>query len=388
MLIGIDARFYGSAGPGRYVSNLIKNLEQIDKENEYIIFVNKKGDSLYTPTNHNFKKWVADYKWYTMEEQLGFVLELIRARLDLLHVPFLNVPALYPKKMLVTIHDLTMHDYATAASSTLPSFVHETKHYAYKALVNYASFKSKRIIVPTEFVKNDIVNRLWGAKEEKIIVTREGVDTALLEYKETDQGVLNTRLDEFKIKSRYFLYVGSAYKHKNMEMLLISYRDALDNMGLEEQLILAGKIDSYSNNMAGFAHGLRLDDKAIFVSKYCDNGIVTDKDLAYLYQGALAYVFPSLSEGFSITPLEAQSFGVPVLLSDIPAHKEVFGDSVLYFDPNSNIDLTDKMLRMSKEEDLRKDLIQRGYANVQKYSWLEMAKQTLSIYKDILAKDK
>lgn len=384
MKIGIDARFYGSAGPGRYVANLVRELEEIDKENDYIIFVNKKGSEEYHPKNPRFKKWLSDYKWYTFEEQTGFVGDLLRARLDLLHVPFLNVPVLYPKKMVVTIHDLTMHDFSTAAASTLGPVAYKSKRLVYKFLTSYAAIKAKRIIVPTEFIRDDIVKRLTGAKFEKVVVTHEGVDPKLVQYKIGDKGVLNTRLEELKVKSNYLFYAGSAYPHKNLEALIISYRDAIKDSSFNNQLIVAGKVDSYSNQIAGFSHGLGLDGKVVFVAKYCENTYVDDKDLAYLYQGALAYFFPSLNEGFSITPLEAQTFGVPVALSDIPAHREVFGDSVMYFDPTSNLDMTEKMILISKDLDLRNDLIKKGYENVKKYSWRQMASKTKDIYDDVL----
>ena len=99
MKIGIDARLYGSAGIGRYISNLILELENIDQENEYIIFVTKQGSELYHPSKPNFKKWIADYKEYTMSEQSRFLMDLLQARLDVYHVPHFNVPVLYPKKL-------------------------------------------------------------------------------------------------------------------------------------------------------------------------------------------------------------------------------------------------------------------------------------------------
>ncbi len=384
MLIGIDARFYGSAGPGRYVANLVRELELIDNENDYIIFVNKKGSNQYHPKNPRFKKWLADYKWYTFEEQTSFLLDLLRARLDLLHVPFLNIPILYPKKTVVTIHDLTMHDFSTIATSTLGPVAYKSKHLVYKFVTDYAAFRAKKILVPTNFVKTDIVNRLFGAKKNKVVVTHEGVDPALTKYRETDKGVLDTRLEELRVKSKYLFYAGSSYPHKNLESLIISYRDALNNPNFNNQLVIAGKVDSYSNQTSGFSHGLGLDGKVVFAAKYVENSYVTDEDLAYLYQGALAYIFPSLNEGFSITPLEAQTFGTPVVLSDIPAHKEVFGDSVLYFDPTSNIDITEKMLLISQDENLRTSLIQKGYENVKKYSWKKMASETKDVYMDVL----
>lgn len=379
MKIGIDARFYGVAGPGRYVSNLISELEKIDQKNQYIIFLTKKGSDLYHPKNPNFKKWIADIPWYTIMEQTNLFTEFLRADLDLLHVPHFNVPILYTRKTIITIHDLTMHEFNSTAVTTLPGPLYEAKKLAYKLVINRAASRAKKIIAPSGTVRDEIIQKL-KKKPEKIIVTYEGVDQGLLANSPRDERVLLTRIEEMGIKSRYFLYVGSAYPHKNLNTLIVSYKEFLSRSGLENQLVLAGKIDDFSQRIAAFSHALNLDQKVIYAAKFSENKYVSDKDLAYLYRGALAYIFPSLKEGFSITPLEAQAFGVPVVLSDIPTHREIFGDSVLYFDPKSNIDITEKLNQIVVDQNLRHDLINRGFENVKKYSWTKMAEETLKVY--------
>jgi len=150
------------------------------------------------------------------------------------------------------------------------------------------------------------------------------------------------------------------------------------------QLVIAGKVDKSAEQLAAFTHGLQLDGLIIFAAKYTDNYYVPEKDLAYLYKGALAYVFPSLQEGFSITPLEAQAFGVPVLLSDIPTHKEVFGDSVLYFNPESTMELSEQLSEIAFDDLLRQKLIETGKDNTTKYSWHNMASETYETYRRLL----
>jgi len=135
-----------------------------------------------------------------------------------------------------------------------------------------------------------------------------------------------------------------------------------------------------------FIYYIKLNNKFIFASKYIESGFVDDYNLSALYKGAYAFVFPSLNEGFSITPLEAQSVGVPVVISDIPIHHEIFGDSALYFNPKSNLDLSEKLLTIERQQELRHNLIMLGLENVKKYSWANMAKQTLELYNKSLTK--
>ena len=382
MKIGIDARLYEAAGPGRYIRNLIRELEQIDNENDYIIFVTGAGSKLYHPQNPKFKKWISDYKIYSMEEQTMFLRDLIQARLDLLHVPHFNVPALYPRKVVVTIHDLIMHKFAGKKATTLPGPSYFFKNIAYKLVTIFATKKATRIIVPSETVKNDIQSFYSGINPKKIIVTYEGVDDSLLKLSPIDTKSSTVRLEEMKITNKYLLYVGSSYIHKNLNILLIAYRDFLEKSATNLHLVVAGRIDNFSQRLAGFAHALKLDGKVIFPARYSENEYVKEEDLAILYKNATAYVFPSLSEGFSITPLEAQAFGIPVVLSDIPTHKEIFQDSVLYFNAESVIEITECLSKILSDENLRFDLIRKGNENVKRFSWKKMAEQTLQIYKE------
>lgn len=382
MKIGIDARLYESAGPGRYTRNLIRELEKIDTENDYIIFMTKAGAHTYRPQNHRFKKWVADYKIYSVEEQTLFLKDLIQARLDLLHVPHFNIPVFYPKKFIVTIHDLIMHKFTGKKSTTLPAPSYYVKSLAYRFVTAFATKRAFRIIVPSETVKKDVVEFYHGLNSDKVIVTYEGVDDTLLKLSPTDTKSSVIRLEEMKIVNRYFLYVGSSYVHKNLNVLLIAYRDFLAKSKKAIHLVIAGKIDDFSQRLAGFAHALQLDGKVIFPARYSESEYVKEEDLAILYKNAIAYVFPSLSEGFSITPLEAQAFGVPVVLSDIPTHREIFKDSALYFNPHSVIEIGESLSRIISDENLRSDLVEKGNENVRKYSWREMAEKTLRAYKE------
>lgn len=377
MKIGIDARLYASSGIGRYIRNLIRELEGIDTSNEYIIFINKADNEKYRPSVPNFKKWIVDSEWYTFSEQFDMLKDFYQARLDLLHVPHFNVPVLYPRKFVVTVHDLTMGRYQESKGGTS-----SLKQYGYEFVIRTAMQRARKIIVPSASVSDDIKKTYSASLGSKIDVIYEGVDQGLLKLAPTDNGVLRTRLEEMKITNKYFLYVGNAYPHKNLNMLVIAYKELLKDSEISTaQMAIAGGKDIHAERVAGFSHALGLDKTVIYATKYSEGKYVSEKDLAYLYKGAWAYVFPSLQEGFSITPLEAQSFGVPCLVSDIPVHREVFGNSVLYFNAKSNIDLTDKMSQIYKDFELRRDLIERGYENVKRYSWKRMAEETLEIYK-------
>ena len=113
-------------------------------------------------------------------------------------------------------------------------------------------------------------------------------------------------------------------------------------------------------------------------------GFVDEADLPYLYAGALAYIIPSLSEGFGLPPLEAMACGTPVISSDVSAMPEILGDAPLYFDPYSVDSIAKAMSKVVSDEKLRNQLSKKGLKQAKKYSWAETGRGTLEVYKEVL----
>src|SRR5216683_2789679 len=133
MRIGIDCRLWNETGIGRYIRNLVTNLAEIDTHNnEYVLFLRKNEyDTLVTPGN-NFRKRLADIHWHSVAEQTSFLKMLYKERLDLVHFPYFSYPILYARPFVITIHDLILFHYPTGKASQLPSFMYQTKLFAYK----------------------------------------------------------------------------------------------------------------------------------------------------------------------------------------------------------------------------------------------------------------
>jgi glycosyltransferase involved in cell wall biosynthesis len=377
--IGIDARFLSEAGPGRYVKNILEHLEQIDGTNEYTVFLTKKGFSNYYPKNMQFKKYLTDAKWYSVKEQTKFLYQVLKSKLDLFYVPHFNIPILYPGKLVTAIPDIIMHTYSTERGTTLPKPYFKLKKLIYKKVLHLAIQKSYKVIVPTYDVYNDITNYYPLVDKSKFVVAYEGVDPDLLHRVDEDpQPVLR----EFGLtKDGYLLYVSSMYEHKNVERLLKAFDQLISKYSYEGKLVLIGKNDKFSQRIFEMIKKLQLQDKVILpgMKRY-----ITDKEVMLLRQNAKLYAFPSLKEGFSLTPLEAQAIGLPCAISNISCHKEVFGDSVYYFDPLSVDDIALRINYVLKNPDLQLALATKGLEQVKKYNWLYTAKATLQIFNEAL----
>jgi len=241
MRIGIDARFFGSIGKGlgRYTQKLIENLENIDGENHYFVFLRRKNWDEYQPRSKNFTKVLADVPWYTLREQIQMPKIIEKCGPDLVHFPHFNIPYSYGGKFVVTIHDLILFRYPTRRASTLSAPAYFLKKKAYNRVIARAIEKSEKIIAVSQHTKNDILEN-FKVDPEKIRVTYEGVDVAEKPPRENAETILG----KYGIMRPYILYIGNAYPHKNLERLVLAFREvSKKHPGLH--LVLAGQEDYF-----------------------------------------------------------------------------------------------------------------------------------------------
>ena len=371
MIIGIDARFYGPKGKGlgRYTQKLIENLEKIDSENEYMIFLRKENWNEYEPAAPNFNKVLSDYRWYTLAEQIFMPFKIYQQKVDLMHFPHFNVPIFYFGKFVVTIHDLILRHFPTRRASTLGPIKYWLKNLGYKIVIGLAIWRAQKIITVSHYVKDDVV-KCFRVKPEKIIVTYEG----------TPQKISNfqfpiSNLNKYGMTKPYLLYVGNAYPHKNLEKLIGAF-EALISNNKDLELVLVGEMDYFYQRLKKYVREKfsQMANKVIFTD------FVSDKELTVLYGNSAIYVFPSLCEGFGLPPLEAMAYGVPVVSSKSTCLPEILGEAAVYFDATNPQDMAEKINKVLSDEILKQKLITSGYEQIKKYSWQKMVGETLKIY--------
>ena len=374
MRIGINARLYSESGIGRYIRNLLKYLQKLDRENDYFIFLLRKDfEDINFPKN--FTKVLADFSWYGMEEQYKFPGLLNKYKLDLVHIPHFNVPIFYLGKMVVTVHDLIHQNFSMNRATTLDPFTYKVKQFGYSTIFNLALRNSKKIIVPSNYVKSEILKK-FSVYKDKIVVTYEGVDEEILKIKnQISNREIEKTMKHLNIKPPYIFYVGNAHPHKNVEGLIKAFL-RIQNLefrvqnGYKLKLVLSGS-DHY------FWQRLKKENMH---NDIIYTGYVTDEQLVALYMGAKAFVMPSFEEGFGIPLLEAMALGTPVVSSDAASLKEIGGDGAIYFDPNNLVEMESKIKEVLNNEKLRKELVEKGRERVKEFSWEKLAKETLEIY--------
>ncbi len=366
MVIGIDARLWSQTGVGRYIRNLVLNLHKIDFKNNYVLFVksNDYENARKLITNSKWQIVKTDINWHSVSEQIRFASILEKAKLDLVHFPYFSVPIFYNRPFVVTMHDLIINHFPTGKASTLAFPIYKIKLFAYKVIIKKAAQKAKKIITVSNATKEEVLDHL-GVDKDKVTVIYNGVD----------EGISNEEQNtKYKLQNaKYFLYVGNAYPHKNLERLLLAFSEFLKETK-NVKLVLVGREDYFYKKLKDKLKNMSLKNSIIFYQE------INDKELVNLYKNALALVMPSLMEGFGLPVVEAMANGCPVLASEIPSLKEVGKEAVVYFDPKNVEDMAKALGLMINDEGLRSEMIKKGYEQVKIFSWEKSARETLKVY--------
>ncbi|MCL4415913.1 MAG: glycosyltransferase family 4 protein [Actinobacteria bacterium] len=358
--IVIDARMFQQSGIGRYIRNLITKLQLIDKDNEYFI-LHLKDDYDNLKYQNNFQKILANFRWYGLEEQVKLPKLLNSLKADLVHFPHFNIPIFFKGKFVVTIHDLIHRHFSTKRATAHGPIVYKLKQLGYKKVFKEVLKKSEKILVPSRFVSEELINS-ESVDKNKIIVTHEAVDDKLI-----------TLINENKIvedfPSPYIFYVGNAHPHKNVEGLIKAFLKIKEKNG-KLKLILAGHDHYFWQKVKS-----EFKDGSIIYK-----GKISDEQLVEYYKNARCFVMPSFEEGFGIPILEAMACSCPVVSSNAGSLQEIGGLATLYFDPANIDDMADKIFQVLNDEKLRQSMIEKGLQRYKEFSWDTLAKKTLGVY--------
>ncbi len=364
MRIGIDARlvFYSRAGIGQYILRLLEALSKIHStDDSFMVLQSRKDRSPIVEANGFLRKslWTPSHNRF---EQLLLGFEVSRLGLDLLHSPDFIPPFRRNCKSIITIHDLAFLLY--------PHFL--TKESArYYGQIDQAWRQCDHIIAVSEATKQDSIKML-GVPEQKITVIHEAANPAYhpLPKPEAWQHVKT----KYGLEQEFILFVSTIEPRKNLPGLLQAYRRLRDEYKRPELLVLAGANGWLWQEVYETVERLGLKKQVAFL------GHVPSEDLPYLYSTARLFVHPAFYEGFGLPPLEAMTCGVPTIVSNTAALPEVVGDAALLIDPHDIDGLTVALWRALTEEELRQDLISKGFKRAKKFSWLRAAEETLAVY--------
>ncbi len=360
MTIGIDgneANVNYQVGVSAYTLNLLRYFRKwSNKDLHFQIFL--KDDPLpHLPKEGDFFHYqIVKGNFLWSQFFLPMALNLKRDN-DVFFSPAHYSPRFCPAPLVVTIHDLSYFYY--------PQEFLKKDLYKLENWTKYSIERAKKVIAVSKTTKKDLI-KFYHLPEEKIEVIYNGFEK-------------NIKSSKGENKGNYILYVGTLQPRKNIPLLIKAFSSFKKNHP-NFKLVIVGKKGWLYEEIFNETKKLGLENAVVFTD------YVTDDELGSLYRGAFCLVMPSLYEGFGIPILEAMSFNCPVVSSFSSSLPEVGGDACLYFDPESEADLLDKLTTLKGNENLRKELIKKGKERVKLFSWQTCAEKTLELIKQAASK--
>lgn len=361
MKVGIDGvplTIPFPCGTRTYSKELLKNLADIDRENEYYIFSSEK---VSIPKQKNFKFVKIPSIIPIMKRQLFLALYAKRENLDIVHYlePYGAFVLDHPG-IVTTVHDIDLSLTYPILSRYMPNRIH-------CEIVRYGVFKkTNRFISVSETTKKELKKYL-----DKIGKSAP-IDT-----------IYNGLSKKYKVKSKesskdkYFMCMGDFTIRKNVSRVIKAYLSL--PIELKEQYTL--KVIAPSSYAAEKFRSATKDLALAKRVKILENA--SDKQIVKMYNQASAFIYASLYEGFGMPILEAMACGCPVITSDKNPMKEVADSAALLVNPKSKKDIKKAMVRIIMDKKLSDDLKSKGFKRVKDFSWRKAAEKTLQIYKEV-----
>ena len=385
MRIGINALFLQkpTTGMGQHLLHLLQGLDSLDDKDQQYMLLAPRFRRAYTvrapQLSDRFREVEVvsalarlgenvEQVWW---EQVGIVLAGMREKIDLLHGPYWSNPLWSPWPTVVTVHDVIQF--------VLPEYAWRKISRVYFGLVSAGARRAQAVITVSECSKQDIM-KILGLGPERIHVIGNAVDASL--YPVRDAWLLANVRERYGIAPRFVLYFGGFDMRKNVPRLIEAYARLPEVLRREYQLVIAGRYQHLGHPLypdpRQTVRRLGLDGNVIFT------GQIREQDKAPLYSAATVFAFPSLYEGFGMPVLEAMACGTPVVTSNVSALPEVAGDAGLLVNPYEPAAISEALAELLESAARRDDLARRGLERARRFTWPQVAEQTVRVYKQIL----
>lgn len=381
MLIGIDgneANTENRVGIGQFAYNVICQLEKIDRDNGYLVYLKDKPLGDLPPERAGWKYIIFGPQKAWTQFALPFKLYTQKHKHDVFYSPSHYAPRFCPVPSVISIMDLWHHRHPEQF----------TKKDIYQ-LINWEKYSvnnARAIITISEFSKKEM-QYFYPEFRGEIKIAYPGYTK---HQAPSTKSQTNTKYKIQKLKQKYgingdyLLYLGTLQPKKNVENLIRAYSLLVQDTRYplrprseasvihDTTLVIAGKKGWLYDKIFSLVQELKLEERVIFT------GFVEEEEKPVLIQNALAFVLPSFYEGFGIPVAEAMDLGVPVVISNAASLPEVGGSSAIYCDPDKPESIAlalEKVINLNKTE--RNEIIQAGRKWVKQFSWEKCARGVL-----------
>jgi glycosyltransferase involved in cell wall biosynthesis len=380
--IAINAWFWDKpwVGSGQYLKYLLPALLEADNRLEITLISPKPFDAASNgqPAN-NLNFHVAKTPlpnqhgnlakvWF---EQITFPRACKALGVDLAHVPYFGSSLSPGVPTIVTIHDLI--------PMVLPEYRGDWRVRLYTSLVAAAAAQAKIILADSQASKQDILTKL-NVPEDMVRVVYLA-PAPHYQPAERWQQIVDIK-KKYNLPDEFVLYLGGYDVRKNVSALLHAYTWVSSTLKDAFPLVLAGELPHEDTPF--FPDPLRIARELGIEEYIVPCGWIAEEDKPLLYSAATVFVYPSRYEGFGLPVLEAMACGTPVVTTNAASIPELAGPAAFQLDPSDTKHIAAPILRLCTEEDSNDEMIERGFAQVEKFSWQKTAAETLQAYRDML----
>lgn len=359
MRVVVNARFLLAGrleGIGRFSHETLSRLVKAKPDWEFIFIFDRPYDKQFiygpnvTPVVIGPQARHPILFWWWFEISLPKVFKKYKADVFLSPDGYLSLKSNIPQ--IPVFHDLAFEHYPEGVSKA------NLWHYTYFFPL-YAR-KASQILAVSQATKDDI-QKLYHIPDDKIKIINNAASDIFKQLNDVQKLEIRKK---YTIGHPYFLYIGAIHPRKNLVNLLLAF-DYFhkQNYNSNYKLVIAGRKAWKNKLIEELYHTLDCKEHIIFT------GRLDDAELANIAASAIALCYLSLFEGFGIPIIEAMQCGVPVVTSNISSMPEVAGGAALLANPLSPTEICKCMQQISSDENLRFELIQKGFENVKRYSW-------------------
>lgn len=359
---------------------LIRNLQNIDHENEYFIFVKPDEDRSALKETSNFKIIEINGGPYPSWEQIALPQAALKYGCDVLHCTSNTAPFFTSIPLITILHDIIYMEssYFKILSSSASTYQKMGNIYR-KLVVPRVVKKSKKVITVSHFEKNRI-GEFFGIKgNPQLDAIYNGVSD---HFKPITNSAERKRIKEkYNLPDHYFFFLGNTDPKKNTKGTLKAFSDFLKQTKSNHKLVMLDYDKTELNKLV-----LEIDDPSL-INSIVLTGYVNNTDLPAIYSQCDVFLYPSLRESFGIPMLEAMSCNVPVITSNTSSMPEIAADAAHIINPSNPQEITSGLIEILNNDTYRKSLCEKGLTRSQQFSWKNMAKDYLKLYELIYSEN-
>ena len=378
MKIGIEGqRLYRKKkhGMDMVALELIKNLQKIDTENEYVIFVKPDEDSTCIPIAKNFKIVELGGGPYPTWEQIALPKAAKNEGCELLHCTSNTGPIWSKVPLITTLHDIIYLESISIFKKSGTWYQKFGNMYR-RLVVPPVARKSKKVITVSNFEKERIRN--FMGLGDNLTAIYNGVGEHFVKI--TDNDVLLKAKQKYNLPDNFMFFLGNTDPKKNTPNVLKAFADFNSGSETKYKLVM---LDYEENALMQVLNSI---GHAELRADIVMTGYVPNTEMPAIINQCKVFLYPSLRESFGIPILEGMACGVPVITSNTSSMPEIAGDAAILVDPTKFDEIVSAIERILSDEKFRVSLCKKGIERAAQFSWKHMAEKYLELYNELVQK--